>query len=97
MNIRRARVDETRSSLTLVRGGTRQSLEYGRDFVTYGETADPDINVSGELVFAGDGVTAQSHGIDAYRSVNALGKIVVALPGAPTALPPSEKVVLRGC
>ena len=71
MNIRRARVDETRSSMTLVRGGKRDSLVYGTDFVTYGETAEPDIDVSGEVVFVGDGVTAQNHGIDAYRGVNA--------------------------
>ena len=51
------------SCLCLVHGVTQQSLVYGKDFVTYGETAEPDINVSGELVFAGDGVTAQSHGI----------------------------------
>ena len=33
--IRRARVDGSRSSLILVRAGVRQSLVYGRDFVTY--------------------------------------------------------------
>ena len=90
MNIRRARVDETRSSLTLVRGGTRRSLVYGEDFVTYGEATEPDIEVSGELLFVGNGVTAQRHQIDAYRGVNAVGKIVMAMPGAPAALTPSE-------
>jgi hypothetical protein len=91
MTIRRGRVDETRSSLTLLRGGTQTSFVYGQDFVTYGETAESDVDVTGELVFVGDGVTVPRHGIDAYRGVNTVGKIVIALPGAPPALSPSEQ------
>ena len=88
--IRRARVDESRSSLALVRNGSRQSLVYGKDFVTYGETGATDVRVSGEVVFVGDGVTAPRDGIDAYRGLNVVGKVVVATPGAPAALTPSE-------
>jgi hypothetical protein len=90
MTIRRARLDEARSSLTIVHGTTREPLVYGRDFVAYGDTSNENVDVTGEIVFVGDGVTVNSLGIDAYRRVNSGGKIVVAMPGSPSGLSPSE-------
>lgn len=94
MSLRRARVDEARSFLVIDRNGTRESLVYGKDFVTYGTTSATDVTVTGECVFVGDGVTVPSQDIDAYRGLEVLGKIVVAAPGAPASLTPSEKSFL---
>ncbi len=91
LTIRRARVDEARSSLTISRDGARWSLTYGTDFVTYGDTDALDVRAGGELVFVGDGVTVPHRGIDAYRGVSAAGTVVIALPGAPATLTPSEQ------
>jgi hypothetical protein len=89
--LRRARVDEARSSLSIDLGGTRDALVYGDDFVTYGSTSAADVSVSGEVLFVGDGVTTPNRRIDAYRGLDVRGKIVIALPGAPASLRPSEK------
>ena len=53
MRIRRARVDETRSSLTLATHGRREPLVYGRDFVTYGDADETEVDVTGPVLFVG--------------------------------------------
>jgi hypothetical protein len=76
--------------LTVVRAGTRESLTYGTDFVSYGETSAERIDLTGELVFVGHGITVNGRGIDAYRDVDAGGKIVVAVPESAPGLSESE-------
>jgi Peptidase family M28 len=90
MTIRRARVVEHDTSLTILRGGMRETLAYGSDFVSYGETSASNVDLSGDVVFVGDGITVAGRGIDAYRNVSARGKIVVAVPESPDGLSESE-------
>ena len=90
MTIRRSRVVERETSLTIIRGGTRESLMYGSDFISYGDTAARKVDLTGEVVFVGDGITVIGRGIDAYRDVSVRGKVVVAVPGSPEGLSQSE-------
>ena len=67
LSIRRVRVDEHLTSLVLVRNGRRESLRYGRDFVTYGNADNANASVSGPLLFVGDGVTSRAKGLMRIR------------------------------
>jgi Peptidase family M28/PA domain len=89
--IRRAHVDEGATSLVVTRDGRRETLQYGQDFVTYGDAFNSTVAVAGSLVAVGDGVTLQAKGVDAYAGRDTAGSVVVALPGAPDALTPSER------
>jgi hypothetical protein len=91
-SVRRARVDEGQTSLVLSRNGRRESLQYDRDFVTYGDALRSTVAVTGTLVAVGDGVTLQSKGIDAYAGHRTAGNVVLALPGAPDSLTQSERM-----
>ena len=91
MTIRRGRPDEDETTLDVTVHGTRATLVYGRDFVTYGVRGSSNAATSGPLVFVGDGVTVHSAGIDAYRGLNVTGGIGVAFPGTPESLTPSER------
>src|SRR5262245_14349469 len=90
ITIQHSRVIENETSLTIVRDGTREALRYGDDFVSYGETLTPNVDVDAALVFVGDGITIAHRNIDAYRHLNVRGKICVAMAGGPSSLPESE-------
>ena len=59
----------------------RETLEEGSDFVPYNFTASA--TVSGELVFAGFGITASEYNYDDYANIDAKGKIVLLLRDEP--------------
>jgi hypothetical protein len=65
-------------------------LEYDNDFAV---TTNSGFNISlesGELLFAGFGLSDSTR--DDYKGVNAKGKIVVVWPGAPTKLQKGKKI-----
>ncbi len=91
ITIRRTRVDERGSALTVTALGQRRTLAYANDFVTYGMRGAASVSAEGPLMFVGDGVSVPQHGVDAYRGLDVAGKIVVALPGGPPSFSPSER------
>lgn len=79
---RSMRPDQSQSSFTLTRGGQPETLASGDDYIS---SSDPraDTSVEAPLVFVGFGVTAPEQGYDDYKNVDAKGKIVAFLHGAP--------------
>jgi Zn-dependent M28 family amino/carboxypeptidase len=88
--IRRARAIEGSSLLLAGRSGRRVLAPY-RDYIPLPNFLAPRAEVTAPLVFAGFGVTAPERGYDDYRDVDAKGKLVVLLTGAPRSLPPTER------
>jgi hypothetical protein len=81
--LRSASVDETASSLTLVRGGKEETLVHRKDFISRADPGRDDTSVDAPVVYAGMGVTAPEQNYDDYKGVDAKGKIVALIYGAP--------------
>ena len=88
--LRRARAVEGSGLVLAGRAGPRALAPY-RDYVPFPNLVAPRSEVTAPLVFVGFGVTAPERGYDDYRDVDAKGKIVVLLTGAPAAFPPAER------
>ena len=94
----KAVTDATASSLTLMVNGKEEKLTDAKDYVLNTWFASPAVkggkaesDVNGPLVFVGFGVTAPDQKYDDYTGVDAHGKIVVAIYGAPSAFPSTER------
>ena len=81
--LRSMRVDEQKSTIGWLRGGKQVGLKMRQDVLLAGNPGDPDSSVEAPVVFVGYGVTAPELGYDDYRHVDAKGKIVAMLFGAP--------------
>ena len=75
--------DEKQTSLTLVRGGKEETLVFRRDFITYRQTTRKETSVEAPVVYVGYGITAPDQAYDDYQGIDAKGKIVAFLYGAP--------------
>src|SRR5579864_4261078 len=81
--LRSARVDEARTSLTLIRAGQTQKLVFRQDFLATGNPGRAESTVEAPVVYAGFGVTAPEQNYDDYKGIDARGKIVALIFGAP--------------
>jgi hypothetical protein len=81
--LRSAHTDETKTSLTLMRGGKEETLVFRKDYITPGDPGRMESSVEAPVVFVGDGVTAPEQGYDDYKGIDAKGKIVAMMPEAP--------------
>lgn len=96
--LEKAVTDTAASSLTVTIGGKEQKLTDAKDYVLSAWFASPakdgskaESDVSAPLVFVGFGVTAPDQKYDDYAGVDVRGKIVVAIYGAPSAFPSTER------
>jgi Zn-dependent M28 family amino/carboxypeptidase len=80
---RSARPDGEKSTLALVRGRKEERLEYRKDFITQGDPGRAETSVEAPVVFVGGGVTAPEQKYDDYVGIDAKGKIVAYVFGAP--------------
>jgi Zn-dependent M28 family amino/carboxypeptidase len=87
---RRARAVDG-SGLVLIGRSGRRALTPYRDYIPVPNFVEPRAEVTAPLVFAGFGVTAPERGYDDYGGVDAKGKIVVLLTGAPSSFPAAER------
>jgi hypothetical protein len=78
-----SRIVESECRVTLVRGGESKALAYETDYLMSADPLRERSTIEGEAVFVGYGVTAPEQGYDDYAGVDARGKIVVMLSGAP--------------
>ncbi len=76
-------VDMDKSRLTLNVGGTKQNFRYAEDFAS---GTPMDLNITGNLVFVGYGITSPKNNHDDYKGLDVKGKIAVALGGLSDAL-----------
>ena len=79
-------LDETKSSLTVVRGGSEEKLVLGEDasFVLRAPLAP---SVDALVVFAGYGLALPEYGHDDLSMLDLKGKIVAYIAGAPKGIP----------
>ena len=89
--LRSIRPDEERTTLSIVQGGKEEALRFRQDFVTLGDRGRTEVSVRGQVVYVGFGVTAPEQGYDDYAGLEAKGKIVAFLYGAP----PSFEAAIR--
>jgi hypothetical protein len=80
---RSARVDEAKTSLTLIRSGQTQNLVFRQDYIAVGIPGRAESTVEAPVVYAGFGVTAPDQNYDDYKGIDAKGKIVAFVRGAP--------------
>jgi hypothetical protein len=81
--IRSLTVDEALSSARLSYKGSTVTLNAREDYLLVGDPGRRQVDVEAPVVFAGYGITAPSQGYDDYRHIDAKGKIVAVLFGAP--------------
>lgn len=79
--------DHDRSSLTLKGGKGQIDFVAKRDYLVSSPALIEDMSVTAPLVFIGHGITAPERKYDDYKRVDARGKIVVVLSGAPASFP----------
>ena len=79
-------IDEAHSRLALVRDGGEEPLRLGEDAVI-SLRVDPAPSFEAPLVFAGYGLSIPEVGHDDFKDLDAKGKLVVYLRGAPPNVP----------
>ena len=84
-------VQSEQCSMSVTRNGATEPLKWGDDFVTRGHELNPDASFDAPLVFVGYGVVAPEQHYDDYAGVDAHGKVVVFLAGAPASFPTEER------
>ena len=85
--LRQTVLDAEKSSVVLARGGREEVLVEGTDYTSGGDLLRTDTSVEAPLLFAGFGVTAPDQGYDDFAGVDARGRILVVLGGAPPTFP----------
>jgi hypothetical protein len=83
VSLRSSRVDETHTSLTLIRNGQAQELVFRQDYITAGDPGRTESTVEAPVVYVGFGVTAPDQNYDDYKGIDVRGKIVAYVYGAP--------------
>jgi len=83
VRLRRASAVAEGSSMSLILDGRVEPLAVGVDYVPGARIDQVQGTTEAPTVFAGYGVTAPESGYDDYRGIDARGKIVVVLRGAP--------------
>ncbi|QKJ29081.1 M28 family peptidase [Mucilaginibacter mali] len=77
-------------SATLTIAGKTDSIKYGNDIFIYPDPVHQVVTSSGQLAFAGYGITDKQLNYDDYAGLNVKGKIVVIVRGAPKSFPSSD-------
>ena len=86
VTFRSRKIDETKSSLTLVRRGKETTLVLGDD-AGFGMRIDPAPKVEAPLVFAGHGLVIPEVDHDDFDGLDVKGKVVVYVAGSPKNVP----------
>jgi Peptidase family M28 len=81
--LRSMRLDEGHTTLSIVRGGKEQTLTFRQDFIAEADPGRTETSVEAPVVYVGFGVTAPGQGYDDYAGVEAKGKVVAYVFGAP--------------
>lgn len=71
----------TQNEIDISSGGKKDSLRFNQDFIPFNVSSAG--KVSGEIVFAGFGITAPEYNYDDYAGIDVKGKIVIILRHEP--------------
>lgn len=74
-------IDVSKCAFGIAQNGVNQSFELKKNFTPLAESATG--NATGNIVFAGYGITAPEKGYDDYANINVKGKIVLILKHEP--------------
>ena len=91
IRFRSSHVDNLHSALVLHDGKRDVPLEMSKDFYLRPSLRRETDEVTAPLVFASFGIVAPELGHDDYASINARGKIVVIITGAPSRFPHDQR------
>ncbi|OFW39994.1 MAG: hypothetical protein A3F70_14270 [Acidobacteria bacterium RIFCSPLOWO2_12_FULL_67_14] len=75
--------------------GPGSPFRYLEDVVAFSDIQEPDVRVSGELVFVGHGIVAPEYGWNDYAGLDMRGKIALVMVNDPPA-PPGEPQLFGG-
>ena len=89
--MRKATLDESASSLVLLRDGGEERLALPDEFFAAPDRKDVKAEVEAPVVFAGFGITAPELGHDDYKEIDARGRIVATVWGAPKRFEATER------
>ena len=81
--LRLLKPDPAKSALVLIHGDKEEALTFGKDYLSGVDPVRADRSIEAPVVFVGYGVTAPEQGYDDYKGVDAKGKIVALIFGAP--------------
>ena len=81
--LRSVKPDESKSALVVTRADKEQAFVFRTDYILGADPSRSEVSVEAPVVFVGYGVTAPDQGYDDYRQIDAKGKIVALLFGAP--------------
>jgi hypothetical protein len=97
-NVRLRRIETPKGGCRLVEKRDRKvrTLTFNKDFVSEGSELVAETSVEALVVFVGYGVTAPEFHYDDYAGIDAKGKIVALLTGAPAAFPSAPRGVYSG-
>jgi len=79
------------ATVTLVRKGRERRLVLHQDFVASGDPNRAVSEVAAPVMFVGFGITAPELGYDDFAKIDARGRIVAVLSGAPPSFPPDQR------
>jgi Zn-dependent M28 family amino/carboxypeptidase len=81
--LRLLKPDPAKSALVITHRGKEETLTFGKDYLSGVDPVRADRSTEAPVVFVGYGVTALEQGYDDYKGVDAKGKIVALIFGAP--------------
>lgn len=93
VHLRESKSVPERNSLVIKRNNGEEKLVYEKDYLMGGHPAHEDATLEAPMVFVGFGVTAPEARYDDYATIEAKGKIVVILTGAPDNFGSSERAL----
>jgi hypothetical protein len=88
---RGAQLVPEKSSFILRQGGKATKLVHRKDALLWADFSSADNRLTAPIVFAGFGIVAPELGHDDYASLDARGKVVLLLTGAPPAFPSEQR------
>jgi hypothetical protein len=83
VSLRSSRIDESKAMLSWVRAGVPETLTLRQDYIPSVDPLRSETSVEAPVVFVGFGVTAKDQHYDDYAGIDAKGKIVAYIFGAP--------------
>src|SRR5262245_50017720 len=84
--LRKSTLTASALSVTPKAGGAATEIKIPDEGVVMSNHKQPEVNVSGDVIFAGYGVTAPEISYDDYAGIDVTGKIVLAAYNAPAKL-----------
>ena len=81
--LRASRIDASKTTMSWTVAGKQQTLVFHQDFIVTPDPARPNSSVEAPVVFVGFGITSPELHYDDYQGVDAKGKIVAVIYGAP--------------